>query len=91
MITTEDIDRCYQEAIASNIDPSDSAHETRRTEQMLRVNDPTRMGMPALTSLLFSVCNNNHRTFEEATRLVHLFMDQAEKDALEFIENQKKG
>ena len=91
MITGEDIDRCYQELNAPNIGPSDTAHETRRTEQMMRVIDPTRKEMPALTSLMISVCNNNHRIFEEATRLVHLFMDQAEKEALEFIESQKSG
>ena len=89
MITVEDINRCYEEANASNLNSSDSAHETRRTEQMLRVNDPSRSGMPALTSLLFSVCNNNDRIFEEATRLVHLFMDQAEKEALDFASKHK--
>lgn len=90
MITGEDIDNLYAEQEAPNIDPSDSVRETRRTGQMMRVNDPTRMGMPALTSLLFSVCNNNHRVFEEATRLVHLFMDQAEADALETVQKMVK-
>ena len=31
-------------------------------------------GCPALTTLLFKVCDNNHEKFDEAIRLVHLFV-----------------
>lgn len=92
MLTGEDLDNLYAEEEAPNVNPNDSVRQVRRTGQMMRVTDPSRMGMPALTSLLFSVCNNNYRVFEEATRLVHLFMDQAESDALETAQKMiKKG
>lgn len=31
-------------------------------------------GCPAVTTLLFTVCDNNYEKFLEATRLVHLFI-----------------
>lgn len=89
MITGEDIDRLYEEANADQIHKDDSARTARRTEQMMKVSDPLRSGMPALTSMLFMVCGNNHQTFERATKLVEAFMDQAEKDAFEFAERFK--
>ena len=44
------------------------------------VNFPTEKGpgdMPALTTLLHRVCNNDAAKFEEATRLVTIFMEKA--------------
>lgn len=90
MITGEDIDRLYAEQEASNIHPDDNARDTRRSVQMMQVNDPTRIGIPALTTLLIRVCGNNYDTFEEAIRLVQLFMDQAEKDALKTVQKMVK-
>ncbi len=89
MITGEDIDRLYEEANAEHIHETDSARTTRRMEQMMKVMDPDRNGMPALTTLLFAVCGNNHQPFDLATKLIERFMDQAEKDALEFAEKFK--
>lgn len=88
MITGKDIDRLYEENNAEHIHEDDSARSARRTTQMSKVIDPDRMGMPALTTLLFYVCNNNHKTFEVASKLIERFMDQAEKEALEFLQNQ---
>ena len=31
-------------------------------------------GCPAVTTLLFKVCDNNYAKFDEATRLIHLFI-----------------
>lgn len=89
MITGEDIDRLYEEANAEHIHESDSARSTRRMEQMMKVMDP-QMGIPALTTLLLTVCNNNYQPFDLATKLIEQFMDQAEKDALDFIQRTKK-
>lgn len=59
-----------------------------RSMQMMRVNDPLSHGLivpggttPALTVLLHRVCGNDHKKFDEACRLISLFMDQAEKEA----------
>lgn len=44
------------------------------------VKFPTPVGpdnMPALTTLLYVVCQNDQEKFEEATRLVGLFIDHA--------------
>lgn len=89
MITGEDIDRLYEEANRDRIHEDDTTRTARRAEQMMRVSDPLRAGMPALTSMLFMVCGNNHQTFERATKLVEAFMDQAEKEALEMMEKLK--
>ena len=35
--------------------------------------------MPALTTLLHRVCENNEERFEEAVRLIELFVDEALK------------
>lgn len=90
MITGEDIDRLYEEAHAEHLHETDSARSARRTAQMMKVMDPDRMGMPALTTLLFAVCGNNHQPFDLATKLIERFMDQAEKDALEFAQKYGK-
>lgn len=55
-----------------------------RLQKMLKVNDPTTAGlmgpepMPALTVLLHRVCGSDVAKFEEACRLINLFMDEAE-------------
>lgn len=35
---------------------------------------------PALTTLLYRVCDNNEEKFEEACRVVNLFIEQALKE-----------
>lgn len=39
----------------------------------------TQTGTPALTTLLHKVCNGNQTKFEEACRLLNLFMDKAQE------------
>lgn len=58
----------------------------QRSMQMMMVNDPLSFGLivpggttPALTILLYRVCDNNMKKFDEACRLINLFMDAAEK------------
>lgn len=43
---------------------------------MLMTNDPVH-NMPALATLLHKVCGNNGKTFNEADRLIRLFMEKA--------------
>lgn len=40
--------------------------------------DP-KYGVPALTTLLYKVCDNDEDKFEEALRLVGLFMDKVQE------------
>lgn len=89
MITGEDIDRLYEEAHPDDIHKDDTVRFTRRAEQMSKVFDPVRPDVPALTTLMFLVCGSDHETFERIIKLVQAFMDQAEKDALKFMEKQK--
>jgi hypothetical protein len=53
-----------------------------RMSQIIRVKDPmyTMQGhpVPALTTLLYKVCDNNSEKFNEACRLIDLFMDEVE-------------
>lgn len=39
--------------------------------------DPKHPGYPALTTLLFAVCDNDDEKFDEATRIVELFIEKA--------------
>lgn len=41
--------------------------------------DP-QTGLPALTTLLYKVCGNDPPKFDEACRLVGLFIEQATKE-----------
>ena len=55
------------------------------TEIMIRTYDPSHLfsdghPMPALTTLLVKVCDQDQTKFEEATRLIELFMDQLKKE-----------
>ena len=43
---------------------------------MMATNDPEN-DVPALTTLLYKVCGNNAESFDEANRLVRLFMEKA--------------
>lgn len=42
----------------------------------LTVEDPVH-GMPAITTLLYKVCDNDEKKFEEACRLIDLFIKAA--------------
>jgi len=44
----------------------------------MNTKDP-KYKMPALTTLLYKVCDNNEEKFEEACRLVNLFIEHALK------------
>lgn len=65
-------------------------HEPLTEEQMMilqmRTVDPETsingQPVPALTSLLFRVCDKDPDKFEEATRLLALFIEQARSDIL---------
>jgi len=50
-------------------------------EAQMNTEDPKNMmngkPVPALTTLLYAVCDGNHDKFNEAIRLVELFMRQA--------------
>lgn len=53
---------------------------------MIRTLDPEtllvghhRLSVPALTSLLISVCKNDPTTFDEACRLIRLFIEEDRK------------
>lgn len=41
------------------------------------VEDPPGRPVPALTTLLYRVCGNDDQQFEEATRVVELFVTKA--------------
>lgn len=43
---------------------------------ILSTNDP-EYDVPALTTLLHRVCGNNHKKFDEANRLIELFVKKA--------------
>ena len=47
------------------------------TSQML-TTDP-HPGLPALTTLLYKVCDHDDKNFDEACRLLDLFMDKAQE------------
>lgn len=51
---------------------------------MMQTKDPTTLieglSVPALTTLLYRVCDNDERRFEEADRLVRLFIETAIAD-----------
>lgn len=70
-------------------------HQTQPTEMdsidisMIQANDPEntiKLGdeatnrVPALTTLLYKVCDNDANKFHEATRLIRIFMEQAITD-----------
>ena len=44
------------------------------------VHFPDRDSVPALTTMLHRVCKNDPKTFEEATRLIKLFIVAALKE-----------
>lgn len=46
--------------------------------QMMTTDPET--GLPALTTLLYKVCEQDSAKFNEACRLIHLFMITAQKD-----------
>jgi len=45
---------------------------------MIMTHDPLH-DVPAATTLLYKVCDNNPQKFEEACRLVSLFMKEAQE------------
>jgi len=51
---------------------------TNLDKVMLSTNDE-KYDFPALTTLLYRVCDGDHDKFEEATRLIELFMKAAVK------------
>ena len=53
-------------------------HEERHMSSQMMTTDP-HTGLPALTTLLHKVCNGNQTKFEEACRLLDLFMDKAQE------------
>lgn len=72
MITQDDIDAFKEEEMSEE-----------RLRLLCSVNDLTIQGplgpLPALTVLLFRVCDNNMQKFDLACRLINLFIDEAEK------------
>lgn len=50
----------------------------RHMSSQMMTTDP-KTGLPALTSLLFKVCEGDQTKFEEACRLLDLFMDKAQE------------
>lgn len=47
---------------------------------LYRTKDPeSPIGVPASTTLLYEVCNNDPRKFDEAIRLVMLFVEEARR------------
>jgi hypothetical protein len=63
-------------------DPTRMRHETEGV--LFRTTDPTVQlqgkPIPAMTSLLHRVCDNDPDKFEEATRIVELFITEALND-----------
>lgn len=51
----------------------------RHMQVFLSTTDPEN-GLPALTTLLYRVCNGEQAKFEEANRLIELFIDEALKN-----------
>ena len=47
------------------------------TSQMMTTDPET--GLPALTTLLYKVCDRDGAKFDEACRLLDLFMDKAQE------------
>lgn len=48
---------------------------------LYRAKDPeSPIGAPASTTLLYEVCNNDPRKFDEAIRLIRLFVEQARRE-----------
>ena len=41
--------------------------------------DP-QTGLPAITTLLYDICNQNNDKFNEACRLIRLFIEKAQED-----------
>lgn len=54
-------------------------NERHMASQMMTTDPET--GLPALTSLLYKVCGGDQTKFEEACRLLDLFMDTAVRRA----------
>lgn len=50
----------------------------RHMQSQMMTTDP-ETGLPALTSLLYKVCGGDQTKFEEACRLLNLFMDKAQE------------
>ena len=50
----------------------------RHMASQMMTTDP-KTGLPALTSLLYNVCGRDQAKFEEACRLLDLFMDKAQE------------
>ncbi len=70
MITQNDINAFIEEATLVD----------KHYETMMMTQDPDNHLMdgpiPALTTLLINVCNNDSEAFGEATRLIALFMEK---------------
>lgn len=52
-------------------------NDERHMKAQLMTTDP-HTGLPALTTLLHKVCNGDADKFNEACRLLDLFMDKAQ-------------
>lgn len=52
--------------------------DDRHMASQMMTTDP-KTDMPALTSLLYNVCGSDQTKFEEACRLLDLFMDKAQE------------
>lgn len=52
-------------------------NDERHMSSQMMTTDP-ETGLPALTSLLYRVCGGDQTKFEEACRLLNLFMDTAQ-------------
>lgn len=57
---------------------STQMNDERHMASQMMTTDP-QTGLPALTSLLYNVCGRDQTKFEEACRLLNLFMDKAQE------------
>lgn len=51
-----------------------------RIDQLQMMTTDYETGLPALTTLLYKVCDGNGDKFDEACRLLKLFMLKAQED-----------
>lgn len=53
-------------------------NEERHMKAQMMSTDP-HTGLPALTTLLYKVCDGDQTKFKEACRLLNLFMDKVQE------------